>query len=131
VTRLVAPPSAPIVPSEVRAVQRRPDGPRSTTASALAAATGRLPRPEADGRTSVVFGTARFPDVTRRASTTPVQRVAAAETAGVVAPAPPPRSAPAVADADFDTVYEALLDRLRRELLIERERLGDMYSRLR
>jgi hypothetical protein len=36
-----------------------------------------------------------------------------------------------VADADFDAVYEALLERLRRELLIERERLGDMYSRLR
>jgi hypothetical protein len=127
----VAPATAPIVPSEPRAVQRHPDGPRSTTASALAAATGSSRRPEADGRTSVVFGTARSPDVTRRASTAPVQRVAAAEATGVVAPAPPARPAPVVADADFDAVYEALLERLRRELLIERERLGDMYSRLR
>lgn len=114
-----------------KAVQRRPDGLRPTTALALAAATGSPRRLEADGRASVVFGPSRSPGATRPAPTPRVQRVDAAQATPAVAPAAPARSPAGVADADIDTVYEVLLERLRRELVIERERLGDMYSRLR
>jgi hypothetical protein len=44
------------------------------------------------------------------------------------APAPVPRVRAGISDVDVDELYDALIERLRRELLLERERMGNLFG---
>jgi hypothetical protein len=91
----------------MRLLARRTEAPASTDAGRLAALSGGALVAAPDGRASVVFpsaGTAR--------ATTP--------------DAAPSAPAPAAASIDVDDLYDQIAARLRRELLLDRERAGEL-----
>ena len=46
------------------------------------------------------------------------------------APAPPPRASAGGAGGDIEEIYDQVMQRLRRDLLADRERMGDMLGDL-
>ncbi|MGI8802028.1 MAG: hypothetical protein ACR2KV_07620 [Solirubrobacteraceae bacterium] len=106
-------------------VQRRSRAPVfvPTTGRALAQATGAPAAVDAGGRATVIFGAPQAPTgpVTVQRS-----RVDSAPGEKPSQPAVRDRSAQTVAGLTIEAVCEEVLDRLRRELLIEHERIGDI-----
>jgi hypothetical protein len=100
-----------------RQLARRTEAPASATTDAarLAALSGGALVAAPDGRASVVFPTAgQQAGGSVRATTT--------ETAHGPLPAP----APAAASIDVDDLYDQIAARLRRDLLLDRERAGEL-----
>jgi hypothetical protein len=92
--------------------------PGTTDATRLAAMTGGSLVGGADGRASVVFASGgqparRLARATHTTHTASVQRTI-------------PESAPAPAPIDVDDLYEQIAARLRRDLLLDRERAGEL-----
>jgi hypothetical protein len=111
-------------PGTDRALARRTDPPAAavappasatTDAARLAAVSGGALVAAPDGRASVVFASAgRQPTGSARATTTEPAR------------GPFPGPAPAAASIDVDDLYDQIAARLRRELLLDRERAGEL-----
>ena len=77
---------------------------------------------------TVTFPTAPRAAAPAAATTTPAARTLARET--LTAPARISASAPAPPQLDLDDVYDHVAARLRRELLHDRERIGDLVGDL-
>ena len=102
-------------PTEPPVAAVAPPASATTDAARLAALSGGALVAAPDGRASVVFPSAgRRPDGSARATTS--------ETAHGRLPAP----APAAASIDVDDLYDQIAARLRRELLLDRERSGEL-----
>jgi len=105
VARRTEPPAAAVAPPASAA----------TDAARLAALSGGGLVAAPDGRASVVFASAgRQPTGSARATTTES------------AHGPLPATAPAAASIDVDDLYDQIAARLRRELLLDRERAGEL-----
>ena len=106
-------------PATDRALARRTETPAGATTDAarLAALSGGSLVAAPNGRASVVFSSAGHrPDrILRPCHDAPSRRT-------VALPAP----APAAASIDVDDLYDQIAARLRRELLLDRERAGEL-----
>jgi hypothetical protein len=103
------------------ALARRIDPPRSaaTDPARLAVRSGGTLVAAPDGRSSVVFSSAGGqPAGSTRAATT--------ATSPAALPVPSPAPAPAAPSIDVDDLYDQIATRLRRELLLDRERAGEL-----
>jgi hypothetical protein len=111
---------------------------RPTNGHSLASATGAVIEREASGTTTVTFpqdelapapeapelfssAAPEEPTLARAASPGPAPPLPSTPTTG----AEPPRHAPSV---DYDEIYAQVVERLRRELLREREQIGDLLG---
>jgi hypothetical protein len=91
----------------------------TTEADRLAALSGGSLVAAPDGRASVVFSSAGGqPAGSARAATS--------ATAHSPLPVAPPTPAPAAPSIDVDDLYDQIAARLRRELLLDRERAGEL-----
>ena len=140
------------LPQRADSVQRDESDPAppplsGTASERLALAAGATLLPEADDQATVVFpppGGRGAPMLARSQATPSAPLARTTPATGFSAPsAPPPASlatvspappAPAPASpspsASMDDVYEQVLERLRRDLLTERERMGDLLGEL-
>ena len=99
-----------------RRIDPRPSA--TTDPTRLAALSGGTLVAAPDGRASVVFSSA---------GGQPAGSVRAATTATApAAPVPTPAPAPAAPSIDVDDLYDQIAARLRRELLLDRERAGEL-----
>jgi hypothetical protein len=98
-----------------RVVARRTETAATTDAARLAALSGGALVAAPDGRASVVFPSAG-------------QQTGGSvrATATGAAPSPAAAPAPAAASIDVDDLYDQIAARLRRELLLDRERAGEL-----
>jgi hypothetical protein len=114
-----SPPTANGTAALARRFDKRPSA--STDPTRLANRSSGTLVPAADGRTSVVFSSAGG----QAASS-----VRGATTVTTPAPLSPPTPAPAPAPAapaiDVDDLYDQIAARLRRELVLDRERAGEL-----
>jgi hypothetical protein len=147
--RLASPPSATAGPATVARAESQAASPRGfrtapTSGTRIAQATGALLRREDEGRETVVFpppaGRAFAPaiSVMREAdSSAPNSNDQGQPDPGSAPPAAPPAAAPAPPPAqggggggDIEEIYTQVIDRLRRDLLADRERMGDVLGDL-
>jgi hypothetical protein len=85
-----------------------------------------FPRPREDEAPSTAGFLLRAPDE----SPPEPGEASAAPAATTVAVAPPPAPAAPQGGSEIDDIYEQVVDRLRRDLLVERERMGDLLGDL-
>lgn len=113
--------SSPAAVSGGAALARRIDSRPSATTdpTRLAAQSGGTLVASPDGRASVVFSSVGGqPAGSARSATT--------ATAHGPLPVPTPAPAPAAPSIDVDDLYDQIAARLRRELLLDRERAGEL-----
>ncbi len=125
----------------------RPAAPPAMDGRRLAAMTASEFAVEPDGRTTVTFASpvvplqrTPAPTVSAPASVPPAPAPAPAPTATASEPdsltgtpaadAPPGRRGPAHEQEELDHIYEQMLERLRRDLVVERERAGHLLGGL-
>jgi hypothetical protein len=147
--------TAPLVRPTVRLARSKqlaahaapsPDSERSTSGTRLAEAAGAVLSRADDGLETVDFPWASPPsEIVTTAPSVPAallsrapadaapepEEIDAPPATPPEAPAPTGRPSPAPPSApDMDDVYEQVVDRLRRDLLVERERMGDLLGDL-